>query len=476
MLGGALLMNKAFIVSGCCFGDEGKGTLSDYLAHKYNLKENIRYNGGSHASHTVIVDGILHKFSQLGSIFLNENTRTYLSANTIVNPFNLVTEAQNLATKTGMKVEDILARIYIDKNASVVTPYHSLINKVRELSDESKRTGSVGTGVSEVNKVKKITGIEIKMKDFLNNDARYKLLELFMYTRKFVLKNKDKIDEDKYYKYIDVQELEKLIAMRNKYYIISCYQNIMKSNLLNIVNGIEEFHQDNNMLFEGSQAVLIDHEYGFKPNTTSLDTTNHYGVKLANELKMDVIKYGAISSLASRHGMGPLPTYDDYLEERIFDSNQTPSYYQGVPTYGWFDAVLIRYSLKVSENDYLFMSALDRLSKLDYLKVCNEYLYKGIIDEEFKEIFSYEEDKGNIIIHDINKPSDNLKKYIVNCVPIYITLPSFKEDIGKITEFKSLPIECQHYVALIEKLINKKITLVGVGPERRQKLERKPLI
>ena len=466
-------MNKSYIVSGCFFGDEGKGTISDYLADTYNLKENVRYNGGSHASHTVIVDGVAHKFSQLGSTFLKEDSRTYLSENTIVNPFNLVTEAKVLSTKTNIPIEEILKRVFISENASIVTPYHSLINKVRELSDKNNRTGSVGTGVSEVRKVEKITGTDLKVKDLLNGDSTRKLLDLFKYTREYVLKNKDKISPEKLKKFLDLAELESLTDLRNKFYIVDCYENLVNSNLLNVVDGINTFHQQEDLLFEGSQAVLIDRDYGIRPNTTSLDTTNHYGVKLAKDIDTEIHRIGCISSLASRHGMGLLPTYDEYLQMRIFDENQMPSYYQGVPRYGWFDAVLTRYSLMISPNDELFISAIDRLSSLDKIKICNEYLYTGSIDEEFIDAFDFYKDGNKTIIKDIRQNTDNLRKYLSRCIPMYIEMPSFKKDISDVKEYGDLPSECIKFIDLVEDLVGTKISIVGVGPNRNQKIKRK---
>ena len=86
-------MDKSYIISGTLFGDEGKGTFVDFVANENNIHECVRYNGGSQASHTVIVNNETHKFSQLGSNMFDERNRTFLSNNTIVNPFNLYQEA-----------------------------------------------------------------------------------------------------------------------------------------------------------------------------------------------------------------------------------------------------------------------------------------------------------------------------------------------------------------------------------------------
>ena len=172
-------MDESFIVSGSFFGDEGKGSVVDFLASKKNIKENVRYNGGSQACHTVIANGIKHKFSQLGSITLNEDSRNYLSEYTVVNPFNLYTEADVLSRQINIPINEILKQIYVSNKSRVVTPYHKLIGQLREIVSENKR-GSVGTGVSQTTKVFEEINIEILMNDLINpsDNTKEKLLEI----------------------------------------------------------------------------------------------------------------------------------------------------------------------------------------------------------------------------------------------------------------------------------------------------------
>ena len=73
----------------------------------------------------------------------------------------------------------------------------------------------------------------------------------------------------------------------------------------------------------------------------------------------------------------------------ISDPNQEINYWQGSPRYGWYDAVLMRYSQKINNNDEIFISGIDQLSSCEAIKICNGYLYKGIIDEEFERTFEY---------------------------------------------------------------------------------------
>ena len=149
------------------------------------------------------------------------------------------------------------------------------------------------------------------------------------------------------------------------------------------------------------------------------------------------------------------------------------NYFQGSPRYGWFDAVLFRYSTRVNPNNYYFLSGIDRLNKFETIKICQRYKYYGEIDDEFNELFDYYFDDNTIFVHDIKKNSDNLKKYLLKCIPDYIELKGFDIDFNRINDFYDLPYSVIDYINLIEMLCNIDINIVGIGPDRSQKLERR---
>lgn len=462
-------MNNGYIISGSLFGDEGKGTFVDYLSCTKNIKENVRYNGGSQASHTVINDGITHKFSQLGSHFLNEDSRTFLSRYTIVNLFNIIVEADYLERKINIPREELLKRVFVDSSSIIVTPYHKLINELNEIENQNNRRGSVGTGVSEVMRVYEKEGVLLSLNDFTNEEYIKKLHELFNITKSLLStsSNKKLIN-----KLITKEDIECLTNDKNKDYIIKCYENLLNSGLINIIEDITRFHQKEDVLFEGSQGLLIDKDYGIRPNTTLLSTSNKNGILLSNTINTTPHKIGIISSLISRHGIGVLPTYDKTLSSMISDENQKESYYQGSPRYGYFDAVLLRYSQSINNNDEYFLSSLDRLSSFKEIKICDSYIYTGEITDDFEETFDYYIDNNRTIIKNIKKNSIYLRKYLSKTIPLYIVIDGWNKNISNITNIEDLPDECHNFINLIEYLTNIKITLLSVGPNKNQKLER----
>ena len=140
-----------YVLCGMQYGDEGKGTFVDYLTHEKNADCVVRYAGGSQAAHTVITpSGIRHKFSQLGSGTFLRKCHTYLTENMVVNLENLYNEMVVFEMETKVPVSELTKRIHIHENCYLVTPYHKLIDKLRELSKGENRRGIVGTGTSEL--------------------------------------------------------------------------------------------------------------------------------------------------------------------------------------------------------------------------------------------------------------------------------------------------------------------------------------
>ena len=455
-------MNSAYIVSGMMFGDEGKGSVTDYLASKIDAKSNVRYYGGSQAAHSVKNGNVFHRFSQLGSSFMNSEVNTFLSSNTVVNPFNIITEADIYSRESSSSIRKVLSRIFIDKDSKVVTPYHSLITKLNEL-DRVEKWGITGSGVSEVNRIYEKLGICITISDLLKMDSEIisKFYELHTYTKSLYEKLYSKKELIRY-----VELNDEMISDRN--YLLNCYRNLIDSNLLNITD-FKSFYKGGNVLFEGSQGVMLDKDYGIKPHVTSCDTTNRFAYKLASDINIKPTSIGCVSVYTSRHGAGPLSTNSDYLNSIIFDENQVISYFQGKPRYGWLDLVLLRYALKINKIDELFLTMIDRFSNIKKINICNSYIYTGKIDDEFYDTFEFYIDNKNIVITDI-KLNNNLKYYLSNIIPIYEKIDGYTFDNKSINNINDFPDEIFKYINYIEEKTYKKVKYLSYGPDRKQKM------
>lgn len=484
---------NSWILCGMQFGDEGKGTFVDYLAHKNNADCIIRYNGGSQASHTVITPSkILHKFSQLGSGMFLEKCHTYITENMVVNLDNLLVEIETFSTKTGDTIPNLIDRIHIHENCFVVTPYHKLINKLREFSKGKNRRGTVGTGVSEVRYLlnePKIFPYELPLglsvqdiyNQYSNNTIIGRLEQLQDYVSRFYEQNKEIIWKNvpREMKEDLKKEISFLLAPKAFLRISSLYIRNFKNapykiNLQRCIYTSYELsirRNCTNVIFEGSQGLLIDGTYGIKPNTTFLDTTNNFALDISY-YRDNIRKIGIAKAFNSRHGLGVFPTGELEVSDKISDENQNESFWNGKIRFGWFDAVLLRYAQKINQVDELYISSFDKLDNFENIKICNEYVYKGKVDDKLKKTFEYHISSSNeIIVTNIKENNEEISKYLEKCIPKYITIKGWKTSLAEISAKEQLPKEALEYIKLIEQLTNINVTVISVGPTRNNKIK-----
>jgi|GEM_PF-5761097 len=497
-------MGNIYILTGMLFGDEGKGTFVDYLAHKHGIQQIVRYNGGSQASHTVIApEGTVHKFSQMGSGMFLEDCNTYISSNMVINPANLIEEVAQFSKKTGYDPKEVLGKIIIDEKCYIVTPYHKLMNRLRELSKYSERRGSVGTGVSEVRQLLKVKniwgeGLGVQMKDLYNrNTLHAKLEDLHYCIWEFYKDNKDIISQNIPDDISEKLEREIYFLTRRESinHVWSDYLQLLQWNKFNVCPEVTSILQaEEGIIFEAAQGLLLDEVYGIKPNTTILDTTIKNAVQMVEVMKgkqayslcfqmslngavgvvqetidSQVVKVGITKAFASRHGPGVFPTEEAEINASICDINQEESFWNGQIRFGWFDAVLMRYAQAINNVDELFLSSIDRLSSFQTIKVCNEYVYTGSVDDEFQTMFEYEQ-AASVIVCNIKNNQGNISKYLMQCKPVYIELDGWNEDVSRAKSKDEFPVNCLKYISQIEWLTGIKVSVVSVGPTRTGKV------
>lgn len=475
-----------FILCGMQFGDEGKGTFVDYLAHEKNIDCIIRYNGGSQASHTVITpSGKLHKFSQLGSGMFLQKCQTYITENMVINLENLFREVMTFSNESEIPIPNIMDRIHIHENCFVVTPYHKLMNRLREFSKGKERRGTVGTGVSEVKyllSLPKMLPYELplglRFKDIFDvYPMRWILERLQEHVTQFYQENQEAIWRnvpDDMKKDLE-SEVAFLLKRQSFLTIASNFRDMSRNRLLEKCRyGTYElsFRKScKSAIFEGSQGLLIDGTYGIKPNTTFLDTTNHFALDISY-YRDTITKIGIAKAFTSRHGLGVFPTETIEVSNRICDENQEATFWNGKIRFGWFDTVLFRYAQRINQVDEVYLSSLDKLDDFSSIKICSSYLYKGEIDEIFMELFDYEIlPSSQIMITDIKNNGKELSRYLEKCIPQYFLLKGWNTDTSHVSKQQDLPDRCIAYIKQLEKMIGVPIILVSVGPTRENKIK-----
>ena len=134
---------KAFLVAGLGFGDEGKGSIVDYLVRRENARTVVRFNGGAQAAHNVVTpEGAHHTFAQFGS-------GSFAGAETVLSKFVMVNPPALLKEAAALKGKGVEPQVYVDKAALVTTPFHVAVNRIKESRRGSGRHGSCGMGIFE---------------------------------------------------------------------------------------------------------------------------------------------------------------------------------------------------------------------------------------------------------------------------------------------------------------------------------------
>jgi adenylosuccinate synthase len=375
---------KAIILFDLTFGDAGKGSLVDHLARASAAHTVVRFNGGAQAAHTVVLpDGRWHTFSQFSSATFVPGVRTYLSRFMLFDPAALVGEERHLR---GVGVTDALARLTVDADAPVVTPFHKAANRLREVARGAGRHGSCGMGIGEtMQDLVEDPGAILRVGDLLDAATTRRKLRHFQEKKRVAMAGLVLPEGG---------ETAEIVARER--------------GLLNDARAVEEcaalfaqvagrvevaaspraiFRQEGTLVFEGAQGVLLDEWYGFHPHTTWSTTTPENARTLLREHDYagEVQAIGALRAYMTRHGTGPFPTEAAPFAASLQDvHNPTNAWQQHFRT-GPLDLVLLQYALDVARKsgpvDALAITCLDRLAHLSRVPVCTGY--EGIPDALF---------------------------------------------------------------------------------------------
>lgn len=352
------------VIAGLAFGDESKGQWTDHLARRLNADLVVRYCGGPNAQHNVVLPGGLHhQFSSFGSGTL-AGAPTLLSKHVLVEPLMLANEAKVLKKKLG---RDPFETLFIDENCLVITPYHILACRARERARGNDRHGTAGVGLGEaVNLALKKPDLALRMKhlhgeypkspvprlraiwDFLRNDIGEELFTTLT--------------------------PEAIVEAWNE---VIPHLNFVSSD--EALDKIKTSSSRGSVIFEGSQGVLLDQDYGFHPYTTWSKTTPTNALELCKEagLARPYI-LGLTRTYLTRHGLGPLPTENivwpgDFTETHTKDDSEPGRF-----RVGCLDWNLLNYAGKVVSPDGVAVSHLDRLPTEGKVPVCTDYGRQGL--------------------------------------------------------------------------------------------------
>jgi adenylosuccinate synthase len=360
-------VSRATVVVDLGFGDAGKGSIVDFLVRQdEQVGTVVRFNGGPQAAHRVVehtwkvAHERTHVFAQFGAGTLVPGVRTHLARGMLVNPANLMVEYTALR-KIG--VRDALARLTVDPNCVVVTPWHVVANRAIEAARGDGRHGSCGQGVGEA-RYDELAGVALRAGEC---SSRASLIWRLGEIREMAASKLDGID----------LPAESLLSRRRLFSDVFLHEQVDALRdprwLGRVTNehALAGYAESGSLVFEGAQGVLLDERHGFHPYTTWTDTTTRNALDLLDEIGMldETTTVGVTRAYATRHGAGPLPTEDADLTALLPDAENVEGRWQGAWRVGWLDLPLLRYALRVCPVDALALTCVDRVQSIDGFRV-----------------------------------------------------------------------------------------------------------
>jgi adenylosuccinate synthase len=419
-------------VVGLQWGDEAKGKIVDLLTQDHDFV--VRYNGGANAGHTVVRDGKTYKLSLLPTGVLSPNLRAVIGNGVVVNPVRFLEEVDTLR-KAGIAVGDNLV---LSDHAHLIFPYHVEEERLSE-QDSGQTIGTTGRGIGPCyqDKVNRSNGIRVG--ELLYPGHLRERLRFIVPRKNAILKalaaGVKTFDAD---------------ALCDEYL---GYADKMRRHIADTMVLLHQALRANKrLLFEAAQGSLLDVDHGTYPFVTSSNSSatgiwSGSGVP-ARKLTRIV---GVIKAYSTRVGRGAFPTeLNDGpagIGECIRQKGREFGTVTGRPRRcGWFDAVAVRHSAALGGVDELAVMLLDVLSAVDELKICTSYELDGKRIDHF--------------------PGDSF--LLEKCRPVYETLPGWKIDIGAARQLSDLPAAARSYLDRLSEIIELPVSIVSVGPDRRQ--------
>lgn len=417
-------------VIGLQWGDEAKGKLVDLLTPDFEYV--VRYLGGANAGHTVVDGDNVYKLHHIPSGILDPEVTNIISGGVVVNPPTILEEIEGLQAR-GVELKNLL----LSDRSHVVFPWH--IEEDRLFNKNTADGEDIGTtlrGIGPCYRDKVGRSYAIRLGDLCRDDLEQKI-QLIVAAKKRSLAGLNGQGDIR----LNAEEI---------FHTYASYGARLRPHLADttalLLDAVDE---DRKILFEGAQGALLDIDHGTFPFVTSSNSSG-VGVASGSGVPGQYVKLalGVIKAYSTRVGGGPFPTeQDNEYGERIRVAGNEFGTTTGRPRRcGWFDAVAVRYTARLSGVDLLSVMMMDVLSVLPSIQVCVAYEINGKRTDTF--------------------PShvDDLR----SLKPIYEELPGWQTDVTGARTMDDLPENALRYLDRISELVGRPVGVVSVGPDRAQ--------
>lgn len=414
------------VVVGSQWGDEGKGKIVDWLSEQADVV--VRFQGGHNAGHTLVVGDKTYKLSLLPSGVVRGARLSIIGNGVVLDPWALVDEITRI---TGQGIEVTPERLRVAENVALILPLHRELDAIRENASVGTKIGTTKRGIGPAYE-DKVGRRAIRLVDLASPGTLDGKIDRLL-AHHNALRRGLGIEE------VDGARLrDELTEIAPK---VLPYMDRAWA-LLD-----DERRRGAKILFEGAQGALLDVDHGTYPFVTSSNTVAAQAAT-GSGLGPGAIGYvlGITKAYTTRVGEGPFPTelHDD-TGRRIGERGREFGTVTGRPRRcGWFDATLVRQTVRTSGINGIALTKLDVLDGFDELKICTRYRLDG---QEIDYFPAGQDAQARV-------------------EPVYVTIEGWSESTAGARSWADLPAEAVKYVRLIEELIGCPVALLSTSPER----------
>ena len=415
------------VVVGAQWGDEGKGKIVDWLSEQADVV--VRFQGGHNAGHTLVIDGVTYKLSLLPSGVVRPGKLGVIGNGVVLDPHALVEEIGRV-TALGLTVTP--ASLRIADNCALILSLHRELDIARENAmSTAKRIGTTGRGIGPAYE-DKVGRRAIRLVDLAEPEHLDGKLDRLLAHHNALRRGLDLPE-------IDPQALrDELLSVAPK--VLPFMDRAWA--LLD-----DRRRNGDRILFEGAQGALLDVDHGTYPFVTSSNTVAGQAAA-GSGLGPNALGYvlGITKAYTTRVGGGPFPTeLTDDTGKKIGERGKEFGTVTGrARRCGWFDAVLVRQTVRTCGISGIALTKLDVLDGFDPIQVCVRYRLDG---REIDYLPAGEAAQARV-------------------EPVYETIEGWGASTRGARSWADLPAEAVKYVRRIEELIDCPVALLSTSPER----------
>jgi adenylosuccinate synthase len=414
------------VVVGSQWGDEGKGKIVDWLSERADIV--VRFQGGHNAGHTLVIDGVSYKLSLLPSGVVRPGKLSVVGNGVVVDPYALVDEIARLA---GQGVVVSPENLRIAENAPLILSLHRDLDALRETSNTGTKLGTTRRGIGPAYE-DKVGRRAIRVMDLADLKTLPAKIERLLAHHNALRRGMGQPE-------IAPQAIfDELATVSPK--VVPYMDSVWR--LLD-----EGRRRGRRILFEGAQGALLDIDHGTYPYVTSSNTVAGQAAA-GSGLGPGTVGYvlGITKAYTTRVGEGPFPTEDKgEIGERLGRIGREFGTVTGRKRRcGWFDAVLVRQTVRTSGINGIALTKLDVLDGLPEIRVAVGYRLDG---QEIDYLPAAEGAQTRI-------------------EPIYETLEGWQDSTAGARTWNDLPAQAVKYVRHVEELIGAPVALLSTSPER----------